>query len=84
MSCQPILHGQRWENVLSSAVYFQTKPFKKNSFRNIIRVSNGLDTDQARCFVGPDLPGPKTACNGFQLSAIAGNDSNANKFYAVT
>ena len=27
----------------------------KNSFRNIIRVSNSLDPDQARHFVGPDL-----------------------------
>ena len=24
-------------------------------FRNTIRVSNSLDPDQARCFVGPDL-----------------------------
>ena len=27
----------------------------KNSFRNTIRVSNRLDPDQARHFVGPDL-----------------------------
>ena len=29
--------------------------FTKNSFRNTIRVSNGLDPDQDRHFVGPDL-----------------------------
>ena len=29
--------------------------FLKNSFRNIIRMSNSLDPDQARRFVGPDL-----------------------------
>ena len=29
--------------------------FFKNSFRKIIRVSNNLDPDQARHFVGPDL-----------------------------
>ena len=29
--------------------------FLKNSFRNIIRVLNSLDPDQARHFVGPDL-----------------------------
>ena len=29
--------------------------FSKNSFRNIIRVSNSLDPDQARHFVRPNL-----------------------------
>ena len=29
--------------------------FKKKSFRNTIRVSNSLDPDQARRFVGHDL-----------------------------
>ena len=29
--------------------------FKTNRFRNTIRVSNSLDPDQARRFVGPDL-----------------------------
>ena len=29
--------------------------FSKKSFRNTIRVSNSLDPDQARHFVGPDL-----------------------------
>ena len=29
--------------------------FLKNSFRINIRVTNGLDPDQARLFVGPDL-----------------------------
>ena len=28
---------------------------KKKTFRNTIRVSNSLDSDQARHFVGPDL-----------------------------
>ena len=34
---------------------------------NTIRVSNNLDSDQARHFVGPDL-GPKfqTVCKGYQ------------------
>ena len=35
--------------LLLSADFFQ------NSFRNIIRVSNCLDLDQDRQFVGPDL-----------------------------
>ena len=29
--------------------------FLKNSFRTTIRVSNSLESDQARHFVGPDL-----------------------------
>ena len=39
---------------LSSADFFRIN-FLKNSFRNTIRVSNSLDPDQARLFVGPDL-----------------------------
>ena len=38
---------------------FSKSTFSKNSFRNTIRVSNSLDPDQARHFVGPVLgPGP--------------------------
>ena len=39
---------------LSSAVFFKIEVFK-SSFRNTIRVSNGLDPDQDRHSVGPDL-----------------------------
>ena len=46
---------------LSFADFFQT-----TSLRNTIRVSNGLDPDQARRSVGPDL-GPN--CLHFRLSA---------------
>ena len=35
--------------------YFSKIDFWKNSLMNIIRVSNSLDPDQARHFVGPDL-----------------------------
>ena len=38
---------------LTSADFFKT--FSKNNFRNTIRVSNSLDPDQARHFVGPNL-----------------------------
>ena len=34
---------------------FSKFTFSKNSFRISIRVSNSLDPDQARHFVGPDL-----------------------------
>ena len=34
---------------------YSKSAFSKNSFRNTIRVSNSLDRDQARHFVGPDL-----------------------------
>ena len=39
---------------LSSADFLKII-FLKNSFRNAIRVSNSLDSDQGRHFVGPDL-----------------------------
>ena len=41
--------------VLSSADFFSKSTFTKNYFRNMIRVSNSLDPDQARPFVEPDL-----------------------------
>ena len=44
---------------LSSADFF-----KKKSFRNTIRVSNGLDTDHDRRSVGPDLV--PTVCKDYQ------------------
>ena len=41
---------------LSSAVFFFKKQlFRKNYFRKTIRVSNSLDPDQVRHFVGPGL-----------------------------
>ena len=40
--------------LMSSADIFKINFFKK-SFRNTIRVSNGLDPDQDRRSVGPDL-----------------------------
>ena len=42
---------------LQSADYFQKSSFQNESLRNtsIIRVSNSLDQNQARHFVGPDL-----------------------------
>ena len=38
-----------------SADFFQNQLFRKKYFRNSTRVSNSLDSDQARQFVGPDL-----------------------------
>ena len=40
---------------LLSDDFFSKSTFLENSFRNTIRVSNSLDPDQARHFVGPDL-----------------------------
>ena len=39
----------------SLADFFFKLTFSKKSFRNTIRVSNCLDLDQDRHFVGPDL-----------------------------
>ena len=36
-------------------IFFSKSTFSKNYFRNTIRVSNSLDTDQIRRFVGPNL-----------------------------
>ena len=36
-------------------IFFSKLTFSENSFKNTIRVSNSLDPDQARHFVGPDL-----------------------------
>ena len=41
--------------LLSYADFFQKLTISKNSLRNTIRVSNGLDPDQDRHSVGPDL-----------------------------
>ena len=41
--------------LLSSADFFKINIFKKNSSSNNIRLSNGLDPDQERRSVGPDL-----------------------------
>ena len=40
---------------MSAADFFENLLFQKNSFRNTFRVSNRLDQDQDRHFVGPDL-----------------------------
>ena len=42
-------------NFLLSADFFSKSTFYKNSFMNTIRMSNRLDPDQTRHFVGPDL-----------------------------
>ena len=41
--------------LLSSADFFSKISLFQNSFRNVIRVSNGFDPDQDRHSVGPDL-----------------------------
>ena len=44
-----------YHSFLASADFFFKITFSKNSFRDTIRVSNNLDPDQARHFVGPHL-----------------------------
>ena len=43
-----------------------------NSFRNTIRVSNSLDPDQARQFVGPEIVGPDLGPNCLQRISADG------------
>ena len=62
-ACWVILHA-----FLSSMDFFFYLTFpKRKFFRNIIRVSNSLNPDQARRFVGPDLV--QTVCKGYQQTA---------------
>ena len=57
---------------LSSADFFPKSTVSKNSFRNTIRVSNSLDLDQARHFVGPDL-GPNC------LQSLSADDASRHR-----
>ena len=41
--------------LLSADFFFKINCFQNNSFKNTIRVSNGLDPDRDRCSVDPDL-----------------------------
>ena len=64
--------GKFYMLFLLSADFFQNQLFLKNSFRNTIRVSNTLDLNQARHFVGPD-PVP-TLCKVYQQMTLVGNE----------
>ena len=46
---------RKFFRLFSSANFFPKSTFLKNSFGNTIRVSNRLDPNQVRHFVGPDL-----------------------------
>ena len=48
-----------------------------NNFRNTIRVSNSLDREKARHFVGPDL-GPNC------LQRLSADDSSRERVYSVS
>ena len=54
---------------LLSADFFQNQLFSKNYFRDTIRVSNSLDPDQAKHFVGPDL-GPNCLQSYVQMTLV--------------
>ena len=71
----PTLHvNGNFFMLLSTAHLFQNQ-LSKISFRYTTRVSNSLDPDQARHFVGPDL-GPKTICKCYQQTTVAGKRDN--------
>ena len=61
---------------LSSADFFLSKlTFSKISFREAIRVSNGLDPDQDRHSVGPDLdPNCLQRLSAVDKSPVAGKE----------
>ena len=50
---------------------FYQNQLVKSSFRNTIRVSNSLDPDQTRHFVGSDLdPNSETVCKSYQQTTL--------------
>ena len=57
-------------------IIFQNQLFSKHSFRNTIRVSNGLDPDQGRRFVGPCL-GPNC------LQRLSADDTSGQRVNAM-
>ena len=61
---------------LSAADCFQNKLFSKYSFRNIIRVSQRLDPDQARQMLG--MIWVQTVCKGYQQTALVGKELKVN------
>ena len=59
------------------------------NFRNTVRMSNSLDPDQARHFVGPDLDYTVSVCKGHQQMTHVGtsrqrvNESFSCKFMII-
>ena len=58
--------------ILSSADFFSKLTFSKKSFRNIIRVSNSLDPDQAPILSG--LTWVQTVNKGYQQATLVGKE----------
>ena len=59
---------------LSSADFLSKSTCSKNSFSFTIRVSNSLDPDQARCFVGPDMG--SNCFRSYQQTTLGDNKLN--------
>ena len=64
-ACWVIMHA-----FLSSAEFFSKSTFSKNSPRNTIRVSNSLDPDQGRVFLG--LISVQNVCKSYQQTTLVG------------
>ena len=64
--------------------FFSKSTFSKNSFWNTIRVSNSLDPDQARHFVGPGLgPNCLQSLSADDISRQRANIRNGRTFYSI-
>ena len=50
-----VLSGLIWVQTVCKVISYFFQRFQKQISRNTIRVSNSLDPDQTRCFVGSDL-----------------------------
>ena len=67
--------------LLSSSAVFSKLFFSKHSFRNTIRVSNSLDSDQDRYYVGPDLG---QNCKEYQQTTKLPSMQRVNSAFRVT
>ena len=61
-------------------IFFQKSTFLKYSFRDIIKVLNSLDPDQALCYVVPDL-GPN--CSKSYQQTTLGDKELMGKLYSA-
>ena len=61
---------------------FSKLNFQKKKFRNTIGVSNGLDSEQYQCSVGPDL-GPSCFKGYQQMTKVAAGKERVKYNYCI-
>ena len=74
--------GNFFNNYFAVHWFVSNSIFSKNSFWNTIRVSNSLDPDQARHFVGPDL-GPYCLQRLSETIKFTASRQRVNRFFCL-